>query len=1028
MNQENLINLIGDLAEQVRLLRMKNTGTQKAVKQLQREENNTPQTELPHVVPRAPFADLIFFPELSEANPLAEEDFFRNQLTEEERKGMLYSFPKSNVMHYIPPALNDTASTAVKKVDTTLYEMRLLLADAASGITQSRRDLVYRTMELPGKVPKLNEGQDDSLFNSEEFDTVVEANRKARKRPVRSKGPFRQRQQVASGIAPTTAQNQQAVPTAPSSQSAGLRTNVNYASSSSQKKDAQSRKRFDNNRSSRTIIKARDRGSKKANSWFLQSLTHNPKKDWGLKTSTRLAKIKRTCSTTTFQNGIIDIDMQDDIEERLYDINRSIRCVPTYSHPREMQEIPEIPMEWENIPVQSASVRSFPQPFSLYQDTAPDNNLGTSLGNKDCVLFGRHHNIGEKPTNMPEEHQYSSIKAQRTRISDQGLKIISCTKTDHQTPGNAYQLQADDSESSNRQGSRLEKGGIQIDNQGGNYTKRTSFIHWEGTNNGCSTTPRTPNVEEIVGTEKQSLVKNIRLELSSVNKGQCTAESDLVERSTTSMEWSLIHSRSSGIGHFYRCKRHCMGDSCGIPILLRTVDSIRDIPPYKRKRIISDIKGAMSYECCGEICLDLFRQHHVDFVHQKTWRYYFSKIIKSFRTNMVTLSQNRYPSPNDVCPYIPQSCRCAKQTNCTNGMGHFKVNFQPNILEVWKPRRRSICLREKRTPKKLLQLVSRQKDNRPQCTIAQLDSLEQPILLSTVESDYASNTEDPQRETDSNVDNANVDFCNMVSRSDKVNDQSANIIACNSNNSGPKKRKIATIRQQEMMSSNMVTQRSSLKDQGYYDAAIRIMVSNQRSVKRPTNLLSLKDLTEKTCWLLAVCVFMRASDMHRIDDVRTTLSDTSVCFVIVAPKEKRQGRPIERPCEIKAHNNKLMCPVDAYRIYKQKVANVPCTSPHVNKNDIIINHLFRYIKDNSKPLSVDSISRNIKSITKLIVTNGKQIPKARAIGATLAASAGISSDVIIFHAFWSGYDMLDNYYRLSRERNINITESIISLK
>ncbi|PVU95719.1 hypothetical protein BB561_001644 [Smittium simulii] len=153
------------------------------------------------------------------------------------------------------------------------------------------------------------------------------------------------------------------------------------------------------------------------------------------------------------------------------------------------------------------------------------------------------------------------------------------------------------------------------------------------------------------------------------------------------------------------------------------------------------------------------------------------------------------------------------------------------------------------------------------------------------------------------------------------------------------------------------------------------------------------------------------------------LNDTASTAV-----KKRQGRPIERPCEIKAHNNKLMCPVDAYRIYKQKVANVPCTSPHVNDNDIIINHLFRYIKDNSKPLSVDSISRNIKSITKLIVTNGKQIPKARAIGATLAASAGISSDVIISHAFWSGYDMFDNYYRLSRERNINITESIISLK
>ncbi|OMJ25692.1 hypothetical protein AYI69_g4205 [Smittium culicis] len=79
---------------------------------------------------------------------------------------------------------------------------------------------------------------------------------------------------------------------------------------------------------------------------------------------------------------------------------------------------------------------------------------------------------------------------------------------------------------------------------------------------------------------------------------------------------------------------------------------------------------------------------------------------------------------------------------------------------------------------------------------------------------------------------------------------------------------------------------------------------------RPTHLLSLKDLTEKTCWLLAICGFMRASDMDGIDNVNTTLSDTSVCFLIVAPKEKRQGRPIERPCEIKAHQNKLIYPLD----------------------------------------------------------------------------------------------------------------------
>ncbi|PVU86775.1 hypothetical protein BB561_006561 [Smittium simulii] len=419
MNQDNLINLIGDLAKQVRLLRMENTETQKAVKQLQREENNTPQTELPHVVPRAPKVDTTLYGIQSTlANITRPIDFY------------IYKKVQNN------PEWSHSEDPDI----TFTLEMRLLLADVASGITQSRRDLVYRTMELPEKVPKLNEEQDDSLFNSEEFDTVVEANKKARKRPVRSKGPFCQRQQVASGIASTTAQNQQAAPTAPtapSSQSSpisfsggmvkkivleGFQIQFNQLSETQttllctkftpalpRKIAPEAHKLFQKEKFNFITTEVAALLSKHA---IEESLIHDPKKDWGFKTSTRLEKIKRTCSTTTFQNRIIDIDMQDDIEKRLHDIDRSTRCVSTYSYSREMQEIPEIPMEWENTSVQSASVRSFPQPFSLYQNAAPDNNLGTSIGNKDCVLFGRHHNIAEEPTNMPGEHQYSSVKAQ----------------------------------------------------------------------------------------------------------------------------------------------------------------------------------------------------------------------------------------------------------------------------------------------------------------------------------------------------------------------------------------------------------------------------------------------------------------------------------------------------------------------------------------------------------------------------------------------------------------------------------------
>ncbi|OMJ12321.1 hypothetical protein AYI69_g9449 [Smittium culicis] len=62
--------------------------------------------------------------------------------------------------------------------------------------------------------------------------------------------------------------------------------------------------------------------------------------------------------------------------------------------------------------------------------------------------------------------------------------------------------------------------------------------------------------------------------------------------------------------------------------------------------------------------------------------------------------------------------------------------------------------------------------------------------------------------------------------------------------------------------------------------------------------LDIKNLTSKTCWLLAVCGFMRTSDIHRIDDAQTTTIDGTLKLVIVAPKEKREGRPIIWPCEI----------------------------------------------------------------------------------------------------------------------------------
>ncbi|OMJ12369.1 hypothetical protein AYI70_g9169, partial [Smittium culicis] len=195
-----------------------------------------------------------------------------------------------------------------------------------------------------------------------------------------------------------------------------------------------------------------------------------------------------------------------------------------------------------------------------------------------------------------------------------------------------------------------------------------------------------------------------------------------------------------------------------------------------------------------------------------------------------------------------------------------------------------------------------------------------------------------------------------------------------------------------------------------------------------TEELEIPQLTSKACCLLALCGFLRASDIHRIDDTRTTINNGVLKLVIVAPKEKRNGKPIERPCEINEHSDPILCPVLAYALYKKKVAYGLCPTPHANNSTIMVNMLFRHNKDHSRPLSVDSITRHIYNLSGLIVRPpNTPIPKARAIGVTLAATAGISADNIVSHAFWSNYDMFDTYYRLNRSTQTDMTAAVLPL-
>ncbi|PVU92938.1 hypothetical protein BB561_003543 [Smittium simulii] len=93
----------------------------------------------------------------------------------------------------------------------------------------------------------------------------------------------------------------------------------------------------------------------------------------------------------------------------------------------------------------------------------------------------------------------------------------------------------------------------------------------------------------------------------------------------------------------------------------------------------------------------------------------------------------------------------------------------------------------------------------------------------------------------------------------------------------------------------------------------------------------------------------------------------------------------------------------------------------------IDDYVHRKLKNPSTMIQGNEDLEIIKSITIIALKDKKEITsKARAIGATIAAKTGISTDAILTQANWSSYYMFSSYYKLSNDSYSNITESVLS--
>ncbi|OMH80181.1 hypothetical protein AX774_g6389 [Zancudomyces culisetae] len=164
--------------------------------------------------------------------------------------------------------------------------------------------------------------------------------------------------------------------------------------------------------------------------------------------------------------------------------------------------------------------------------------------------------------------------------------------------------------------------------------------------------------------------------------------------------------------------------------------------------------------------------------------------------------------------------------------------------------------------------------------------------------------------------------------------------------------------------------------------------------------MSKQNLTIKFCWLLAIYGFLRPSDIERIDDSKMVINKYIVKFVIVGPKEKRSGNPIEKVSIIHAHSDYKLCPVVTYRAYKKRIATFPSVANHPILDGVQLHYLIRNLKYNDKHIGAQRISKHINSLMSLLqLPESAKLPKARAFGSTRATKLGATYDDVIAQGF-----------------------------
>ncbi|CEP13317.1 hypothetical protein [Parasitella parasitica] len=134
-------------------------------------------------------------------------------------------------------------------------------------------------------------------------------------------------------------------------------------------------------------------------------------------------------------------------------------------------------------------------------------------------------------------------------------------------------------------------------------------------------------------------------------------------------------------------------------------------------------------------------------------------------------------------------------------------------------------------------------------------------------------------------------------------------------------------------------------------------------------------------------------------------------LAVLAPKEKLRG---------------------TYRAYLFCVALVASITPHPYRLQLLVNHLVRDIRNAAVPVGAERVNQHVKFLMQYLSINDcpwarQPLPKARALGPTLAIRNGASTDDAVLHGAWSRRPVLDAFYCLSRRSVADLTRLTLNV-